>query len=82
MKTFEIGDLVVLTRIQIGYRPTGIVIGIREWPNGQIFYDVDWSLSLSRRWVLPHGDYESYSLTKLKVLLERGETVEAQIILD
>ena len=82
METFEIGDLVVLTRISIGYRPTGIVIGIRQWDNGQVFYDVDWSLSLSRRWDLPNGDYEGYSLTKLNDLLERGESVEAQIILD
>ena len=82
MKTFELGDLVVLTRINIGYRPAGIVIGIRQWDNGQIFYDVDWSLSLSRRWDLPNGDYEEYSLTKLNDLLERGESIEAQIILD
>ena len=82
METFEIGDLVVLTRINIGYRPTGIGIGIRKWPNGKIFYDVDWSLSTPRWGGHSQGDYESYSLTKLNDLLERGESTEAQIILD
>jgi len=82
METFEIGDLVVLTRIQIGYRPTGVVVGIRPMPGGKTYYVVDWSLSKPRWGGYSRSTDSPFSLTKVEDLLKRGESIEAQIILD